>query len=352
MLGVSTGRGYIITKRLHDKYGSVVRVAPNRLSYISGKAWNDIYGHRKSSEPEMSKDPKWYVPDPNADHIIWSNREKHSHYRRLFSNGFSDRSLREQEPLLRGYVDMLVSGLDRYSDNGQTPLDIVAWFNWTTLDIIGDLTFGEPFGCLEKTEMHPWVQNMFAAVRSNSMVRTLRMITGYRLGTTSFLPRLLPGKDVQRMKEHLQYTKDKVARRLNNSSPRPDFMDYILHRPEGKGLTLPEMLSNSSVFILAGGETTATLLSGAIYLLSRNPDKMKKLVEEIRTSFTNDSMITIESASRLKYLPAVIEESLRMYSPVPEGLPRVVPKGGTLIDGKFVPEGVRPVLSMRFERHG
>ncbi|KAJ5117586.1 cytochrome P450 [Penicillium atrosanguineum] len=34
----------IAINELHDKYGLVVRIAPNELSYIDPKAWNDIYG--------------------------------------------------------------------------------------------------------------------------------------------------------------------------------------------------------------------------------------------------------------------------------------------------------------------
>lgn len=32
-------------KNLHDTYGDVVRIGPDELSYISGQAWEDIYGH-------------------------------------------------------------------------------------------------------------------------------------------------------------------------------------------------------------------------------------------------------------------------------------------------------------------
>ncbi|RJE26778.1 Cytochrome p450 [Aspergillus sclerotialis] len=325
-------------KHLHDQYGAVVRIAPNMLSYISPQAWNDIYGHRKSHEPEMVKDPKWYVPDPNGDHILYSNREKHSHYRRMFSHGFSDRSLREQEPLIHGYINMLVDGLTRFSDNGKTPLDVVHWFNWTTFDIIGDLTFGEPFGCLKNTYLHPWVRDMFQTIRGIVIIRVLRQISG--LG--QYAPKLirrLPFRGLRMLDQHLKFTKDKVTRRVNHTSPRPDFMEGVLRQPEGKGLTFPELLSNSSIFIIAGSETTATILSGATYLLLRNQDKMQKLLDELRTTFLDESMITIESTSRLKYLPAVIEESLRLYSPVAVGFPRVVPKGGSMIDGQYVSEG-------------
>lgn len=334
-----SGRYYSKVKRAHDKYGAVVRISPNMLSYISPQAWNDIYGHRKSNEPEMAKDPKWYVPDPNGDHILWSNREKHSHYRRLFSHGFSDRSLREQEPLIHGYIDMLIDGLTRFSDNGKAPLDIVHWFNWTTFDIIGDLTFGEPFGCLKNTYLHPWVRDMFQTIRGVVITRVLRQISCLGRYAPNLI-RHLPFRGLRKLDQHLNFTKDKVTRRVNHTSPRPDFMEGVLRQPEGKGLTFPELLSNSSIFIIAGSETTATLLSGATYLLLRNKDKMEKLLDELRSTFHDESMITIESTSRLKYLPAVIEESLRLYSPVAVGFPRVVPKGGGMIDSQYVPGGV------------
>ena len=37
---------------------------------------------------------------------------------------------------------------------------------------------------------------------------------------------------------------------------------------------------------------------------------------------------------------ACIEEGLRIFPPVPIGLLRIVPKGGSDIDGHMIPEGV------------
>ena len=72
---------------------------------------------------------------------------------------------------------------------------------------------------------------------------------------------------------------------------------------------------------------------------------MQKLSEEIRSCFTGDNDITMQSVAKLPYLSAVIEESLRLYPPVAAGLRRIVPKGGAIIDGHFVPENAsRPYL--------
>ncbi len=67
---------------------------------------------------------------------------------------------------------------------------------------------------------------------------------------------------------------------------------------------------------------------------------MKKLTTEIRGAFRSEVEIDFASVSTLTYLLACLDEALRMYPPVPIGLPRVVPKGGATIAGNYVPENV------------
>ena len=100
------------------------------------------------------------------------------------------------------------------------------------------------------------------------------------------------------------------------------------------------MIQNADLLLIAGSETTATLLSGCIFLLTTNPDKLNKVVAEVREAFKSEEEITILSIQNLPYMLACLNESLRRYPPVAVGLPRVTPKGGSYVDGKFVPEGV------------
>lgn len=90
--------------------------------------------------------------------------------------------------------------------------------------------------------------------------------------------------------------------------------------------------------ILAGSETTATLLCGAVFLLTTNPHCLEKLTQEVRSSFADESEITLLSVSKLQYMLACLNESLRRYSPVAGALPRHVPRGGGMVAGHFVPE--------------
>jgi cytochrome P450 len=101
-----------------------------------------------------------------------------------------------------------------------------------------------------------------------------------------------------------------------------------------------ELITNASCLIIAGSESTATLLSGLIFHLHSTPRVLALLQQEIRQAFKSPSGITFASVSDLPYLQACIEEALRLYPPIPCGLPRQVPVEGMEIDRLFVPGNV------------
>lgn len=107
-----------------------------------------------------------------------------------------------------------------------------------------------------------------------------------------------------------------------------------------QGLTAQNLETNSSILIAAGSETTATLLSGATFLLLTHPETLSSLTEEIRSNFKSEDEINFSTVNDLPYLKACLDEALRLYPPTPGGLPRTVPKGGAVICGKHIPEDV------------
>lgn len=81
------------------------------------------------------------------------------------------------------------------------------------------------------------------------------------------------------------------------------------------------------------------------YYLCTTPSAKEELEREILSEFLAYRDINATSAASLKYLHAVCQEALRMFPPLPLGLPREVPKGGETVDGYYVPEEVRiPVV--------
>ena len=69
---------------------------------------------------------------------------------------------------------------------------------------------------------------------------------------------------------------------------------------------------------------------------------MRRLIEEICDAFHLDDEITFASTSKLSYLNAVLQESLRIYPPFVTSLVRVTPPGGGNVDGHWIPENVIP----------
>lgn len=73
-------------------------------------------------------------------------------------------------------------------------------------------------------------------------------------------------------------------------------------------------------------------------LLAKHPQHITKLRQEL-APFTRDSQIiaTQDEMARLEHLNAVINESLRLYPPVPTTLYRQTPSEGIMIDDVYIP---------------
>ncbi|RLL98773.1 hypothetical protein CFD26_105148 [Aspergillus turcosus] len=340
------GKVHSKVKDLHDRYGDVVRIGPNALVYRTPRAWKEIYGHRtKKGQRTFPKDPSVYAPLPNGvNAIITAAESDHIRMRRLLAHALSDRALREQEPLLHLYADLLVRKLREKLDHSPSEvIDITRWYNYTTFDLIGDLAFGEPFHCLKDSQYHWWVSIILDAVKLSVYLRVLWFFPFLRPLTTLLVPSYLH----QRREASFQLSVEKVSRRLRRQTDRPDFISYILrHKDEESRMSRDEIDANAATLVLAGSETTAALLSGCTFYLLKNPHVYRRLVTEIRSRFQDPSEIRLSSIATLPYLNAVLEESLRIYPPIPAMLPRLVPEEGAMINGEYVPAGTSVSISL------
>ncbi|KAL8911234.1 MAG: hypothetical protein Q9171_003581 [Xanthocarpia ochracea] len=324
------GRLHYRLLQLHIKYGHTVRVAPNELSYTNEAAWKTVYGHRKD---EMGKDPIFRLHTPTgAQNILVAERETHTRQRRLLAHAFSESALREQEPILQLYARKL---LDRLSGECHAaPLNIVAWLTFASFDLIGHMSFGENFGCLDTGDHAPFLRAI-TAMASELTYTQMWKYWGVLSIRQYFIPRGLMG---QRAK-HIGTAMQTVQRRIENGSEHRDFLHYILSANDDKGMSREEINVNAFSLSIAGSESTATALSGAAFLILTHHSVYLRLVDEIRSAHAGEIEISLASTHKLEYLDAVITETLRMYPPVAITLPRCVPPGGDVIAGEFVPSG-------------
>lgn len=117
---------------LHNKYGPVVRTSPDGLSYINAPQWKEIYGH-KAGQLEFSKDEKYFSGLNGEPIILNADRHYHGYIRKLFNHGFSEKAMREQESVLKEYVDLMFRRIEEESQKGSQAIDILQWYNVSLL---------------------------------------------------------------------------------------------------------------------------------------------------------------------------------------------------------------------------
>lgn len=325
---------------LHDKFGPIVRTAPNELSFIDPDALKTIYGERKKFGPGFRKNYDTFNETKNqiAHSVFIAGDEDHARMRKVISHAFSKRALQDQEPRIQSYAQTLVQRLDMERINNNGIVDLYEWYNCAAFDIIADTTFGEPFNTLDEPTYRPWLR----LVEKTWKVITFASAVKSMAPPLYILRRMIPtGPMLQREVDRFNLVLNGVKRRLLFETGCIDLLSLIVkHSNEKERMTDQELIANATLFVAAGTETVTTLLSALTYLLTRNKRVMKRLTGEIRNSFSDEDLISIQSVSHLQYLTACIQEALRRFPPTPEGLPRVVPPEGEEICGHWIPGGV------------
>ncbi|KAF2182923.1 isotrichodermin C-15 hydroxylase [Zopfia rhizophila CBS 207.26] len=337
MISIFQGTATRNTAKWHEKYGHVVRITPDTLSFTSSQAWTDIYGLKQSQQRgNLPKDPKYYIKTPEgADTISTANDADHRRLRRIQAHAFSEKALSLQEDYLRQYTSLFISRLREQTDKpGGGAINIARWLNFLTTDIIGELTFAESFGGLEKGQLHPWLESIFWTLKAFTFIRELNRWPSL---VKRALFACIPKGMIKHQQASMAFGAEAAKRRMEMQTDRNDFMSYILKQEGEKRMTESEIEAAAITFIVAGSETTATMLSGTMYLLCTNPAMLRKLTSMVRTDFPSESDLTLVKLQQHKYLNAVLQEGLRLYPPAPDNLFRVTPDTGSIVMGEMVP---------------
>ncbi|MEL6196976.1 MAG: cytochrome P450 [Pseudomonadota bacterium] len=132
-------------------------------------------------------------------------------------------------------------------------------------------------------------------------------------------------------------------RRAMTEMPDDIATDIVRARdPEsGEGFTEVEMLDQISTFFMAGHETTASVLTWALFILSQQPATVAAMRQEIAEA-AGDGPIPASAVKRLTLTRNVFREALRLYPPV-TFLARVA-AADTEIGGLEIPKGAMVLI--------
>ncbi|XP_063377556.1 cytochrome P450 4V2-like [Cydia fagiglandana] len=107
-----------------------------------------------------------------------------------------------------------------------------------------------------------------------------------------------------------------------------------------------ELREELMVIVIAGTDTSAVGASFAAAMLARHPHVQQKLHHELDMIFGDSNRdLTVEDLPKLKYMEAVVKETLRLYPPVPITMREVtddvpLPSGTTVVNGVTVIQNI------------
>ena len=204
-------------------------------------------------------------------------------------------------------------------------------FTRLALDTLALCTMDYRFNSFYKNDMHPFVDAMGAYLReSGGRAHRPGMLSPfYRAADRKYwqdigVLRKISDEVVQQRRAHPSDRKDLLSAMINGKDPKT-----------GEQLDDKSITNNVITFMIAGHETTSGLLSFTCYELLKNPKAYERAQQEV-DEVVGQGTITVEHLSKLKYIAAVLRETLRLHAPITDI--KVTPLEDTLIGGKYAVE--------------
>jgi cytochrome P450/NADPH-cytochrome P450 reductase len=268
---------------------------------------------------------------------------------RILMPAFSQQAMQAYFPDMLDVAVQLVKKWQRLNPDDE--VNVPADTTRLTLDTIGLCGFGYRFNSFYRERPHPFVEAMTRCL-TEAMDRTSR----------------LPVQDRLSLREHRQFDADLevmntlvdrlIQERLaqpEQPGARPDLLGYMLNNVDkqtGERLDDTNIRYQIITFLVAGHETTSGLLSFTLYALLQHPEVLARAYEEVDRVLGSDTAVlpTIEQVRQLRYVTQTLNESLRLFPPVPAfSLQSVADE--TVVGGRYRITRDQPVMLLTAMLH-
>lgn len=228
---------------------------------------------------------------------------------------FSLKAMRNYLPMMVDIAEQLVQRWQRL--NPEDEIDVVNDMTRLTLDTVGLCGFGYRFNSFARQDMHPFVSSLG------------RVLSGLgEAATRSSLETTLRFRQRWQRQEDLDLmfsTVDRLIKERKASgeegAKKNDLLNAMLNGVDpqtGEKLDDVNIRYQIMTFLIAGHETTSSLLSFALYFLINHPPVLARAYEEVDLVLGRDVQTPpmYEQVHKLQYISQVLKESLRLCPPV------------------------------------
>ncbi|ETI28837.1 hypothetical protein G647_01289 [Cladophialophora carrionii CBS 160.54] len=341
---------------LHRKYGPVVRIGPNEISFNSLSALRTIYG--AGSGFERTDFYRMFDVYGRPNLFTFAAGQLHRERKKLISHIYANQTVLSPHfaGLVKSKVAAYLNLLEREPDLGS---EIFASLHYFSLDAISEFVYGSKHGgttaLAGSKQSRDLIQDILDPARRRLAWFAVHFpaYTKWITTRTGILERLLTSMGMMPMRKPFTYSGIRQhaleAFRSFKGAPHKDKADSadstvigrLFKVQEAANLSDLDIASECADHLLAGIDTTSDSLMFMIWALSlpRRKDCQERLREELsQISVDSQGLPEPKDLTQLPYLNAVVRECLRLYSPLPAFEPRSSPVD-TVVDGYEVPAG-------------
>jgi cytochrome P450 len=300
---------------MHRKYGPIVRISPFELHIDDPEYYEILYSRDKPRNKSLHLTGMFGAPASAFGSV---DHRRHRIRRQPMNPFFSQQRIRKIEPMLRGMVDKLCTGLRAWKAKN-TPLHMYHAFNAFATDVVVEYSMGESFHYLDDPDFTPqWSKTIEAIVQVGVQFKQFRWI----MGLFELLPRwvvMLINPDIGPVIDQKMESLRLANLIIDSQTPGKSQTDEKPRVPEG---TLFHALLDSrlpaeekqpgrlsqEVFtvISAGGETTAKNLTTLTFHLLNNPNKLQRLRDELN-QLDPDGTASLVEYETMPYLVSSVQ---------------------------------------------
>lgn len=267
----------------------------------------------------------------SSDGNLWRDQ------RRIVAANFAPAAI---EGLVPAFARAADAAVERWADGGV--VDMAAEATATTMRIIADTLFASDRRLISQAAMG----HITAAMDGVGEAR-LQVLLGVPL-----MPWSRRGLAARRGQQYLRQTLGQVVEdRLPDGGP-DDFLGRLiraLHEKFAPQQAAALAVDNAATFYLAGHETTANALTWTLFLLSEQPELQDEAAAEAREALAGGDA-DAELPDRLPRLRLILEESMRLYPPVPR-FDREAVAADRLGDAEVAPGDIVSIWPWIIQRH-